>query len=125
MKKIITKEINICDICSSEHVYGDVCLCCGIYYCSEHSNLGIDFLHSCFSGGTGDIFFCNNCIENLDACVGIDKFIEIYQIYNKIRKLGIKQEIEYELFRKQEEKLVNLAAETLKKYKINDNYRYV
>lgn len=61
MKKLVTKEVDYCDSCNSEHsLY--TCLTCKKEFCYSCSKTkAIEYPHSIHFRGSGDGFYCLEC----------------------------------------------------------------
>lgn len=65
MKKIIEKEVQICDHCRKE-TYCDTCLNCGVEHCWEcRKTDGVEYTHAIYVSGSGDGYYCNSCNSEL------------------------------------------------------------
>ena len=67
MKKIIKKEVQICDACQKE-TYAETCLNCGVEHCWEcRKEHGVEYTHALYFSGSGDGYYCNSCHNELSA----------------------------------------------------------
>lgn len=83
MKKIIEKEVQICDCCGKE-TYCDSCLRCGLEHCWEcRKECGVEYTHGVHFSGSGDGYYCTICNDEL-AKQGPDN---LYNCYVKIANL--------------------------------------
>ena len=65
MKKIVQKEVHVCDKCGKE-TYPDPCLGCGTEVCYEcQPKHGKNYRHSVYFQGSGDGFYCSPCDTKL------------------------------------------------------------
>lgn len=83
MKKLITKELKVCDWCETdEHVYHE-CLICGKDACFNCGEVNMTSLaHGVHFSGSGDGGYCNDCLEtNQD-----NKLIIAYNVIQTLRK---------------------------------------
>jgi late competence protein required for DNA uptake (superfamily II DNA/RNA helicase) len=82
MKKLISTEINVCDFCEPkehlnqyDHCY-EKCVLCGKHVCSKCSEkVGKTFSMSVFFSGSGDAFYCNQCLISNSA----DSLLPLYK----------------------------------------------
>lgn len=61
MRKIVSKEVTICDNCGKEG-YVETCLRCGVEYCWKcRKDLGVEYSHGVDFSGSGDGYYCASC----------------------------------------------------------------
>ena len=80
MKKIVKREIDVCDFCKEEEAW-QYCRICGKYFCSNcedngvakqlYSELGIE--------SSGDVF-CNDCILS-------NKYKDLFNLYKEMDEI--------------------------------------
>lgn len=65
MKKVISKEVILCDNCNKEDLLTP-CLKCGKVFCWECKKImGIEYNHAVHSQGSDDGFYCHRCDSKL------------------------------------------------------------
>ena len=111
MKKIIEKEVTICDCCKKEN-YLDKCLNCGVEHCHNcQKTQGVIFNHAVNFSGSDDGYYCNQCNGELSR----SKQDPLYNAYNKIKMLRDEAKKFYSIFDKKrkiaEHELGNLIKE--------------
>jgi len=95
MKKIVQKEVSICDHCGKEE-YTEPCLRCGIEHCWEcRETQGIEYRHSVHFQGTGDGYYCRACDKYLKEHKDI-----LHSAYLAIKKLKNEEKEFYDDFKK-------------------------
>lgn len=68
MKKVIEKQISVCDVCLKEDVYVRACLNCGKEMCWEcQKKSGVEYSGSVYFSGSGDGFYCTDCNRELSS----------------------------------------------------------
>ena len=114
MKKTITTEIKVCDICGDDkHVYEE-CLCCEKNFCYDCAKIsGTDYPHAVHASGSGDGYFCNGCKEIILSTPN-HKLYELLMAYLSITCLRSEMEASYKIFegrsREVEAKLKSLQS---------------
>ncbi len=84
MKKIIQKEVILCDVCGAEVPYADTCLCCGTEHCHSCARThGKEYRHGVYMMGSGDGYYCNICEPVLTA--GNDPLLLAYKHIGELR----------------------------------------
>ena len=107
MKKIMEKEVTICDECGKEE-YVEACLGCGIEHCNKcRKKCGVEYEHAVHISGSGDGYFCHEC--DIHPPTNIRK---LHQAYLNIRKLREESEEWYVNFGKHQ-KEAEAALEAL------------
>lgn len=85
MKKVIEKEVQICDQCGKE-TYCHTCLHCGIEHCWECRKLhGVEYTHGVNFSGSGGGYYCNPCNFKLLA-EGSDDLHNAYVLITNLRQ---------------------------------------
>ena len=85
MKKQITTDTHICDNCGKQQAYIESCLSCGKEFCYDcEKTEGIMYRHAVHFEGSGDGFFCNTCLGQMNN--KHPKWI-LYQAYAAITNL--------------------------------------
>lgn len=108
VKKIVQKEVSICDVCGKE-AYVHTCLGCGMDFCWDCSKKdGITYEHAVYFSGTGDGFFCHKCDANPPK-----KIEKLHQAYRRIRVLREEQEIWYSDFELRMREAESILADIL------------
>ena len=88
MKKIIKKEMYVCDICTSSDSIYTHCKECGKDFCYEcRKDNTVEYPHSVHCTGSGDGTYCNQC----DAKLKKSGNNELYNWYQKIKRLRAKK----------------------------------
>jgi len=101
MKKQVTVDVYICDICEKNDA-GDysVCLCCNkhiCYECRQDKNKAVEYKHALHFSGSGDGLYCTSCDDRLALTQSCDLHTA-YQNMAKLRRsekmfyTGLKQE---------------------------------
>lgn len=83
MKQPRTIEVSICDFCGSDHAYSH-CRRCGkdaCYKCEEVH--GIGFKHSVWASGSGDGFYCHQCLTQIQP--GTDELLLAYRTIHSLK----------------------------------------
>jgi len=64
MKKIVEKEVNICDVCGKEDYCSSKCLICGFEACYDCKKTTMtEFNHAVHFSGSNDGDYCNKCLS--------------------------------------------------------------
>jgi len=106
MKRVIEKEVTICDKCNKE-TYVRKCLKCGVEHCWDcRQTEGVEYTHSVWSSGSGDGYYCNKCDTELKKTHS-DK---LHSAYLTIEDLGI----EYNSFIENYDKRAKTAESVIK-----------
>jgi len=88
MKKIVQKEVQICDQCGKE-TYCEKCFKCGVEHCYEcRKKFGVKYTHAVYLSGSGDGYYCTDC-NNLLLKNGNDPlhtaYYNIFTLINESR----------------------------------------
>ena len=109
MRKIVEKEITLCDSCEKES-YLESCLRCGVEHCYDCKKLkGIEYTHGVRFSGTGDGYYCNEC----DSILFTKEHSELHSAYVRIKNLKTESRLFYADF----DKRANTAEQTLSQLK--------
>ncbi len=65
MKKIVQREIIVCDVCEEECPEYSLCHHCYATYCWDHSEELVHYTHGVWSSGGGDGCYCLSCDATL------------------------------------------------------------
>lgn len=94
MKKTIKREEVFCDYCAKGSY--EKCLGCKKDICWDcQKTKGIDFKHSVHFSGSGDGFYCNECLGNKEVTS-----TPLFKAYKEINNLRNEQKNWYDDFRK-------------------------
>ena len=107
MKKLMEKEVTLCDECGKED-YLTACLGCGVEHCYEcKKTCGVEYEHATHIFGSVDGYFCHECDTHPPT-----KVKKLHQAYLNIRRLRERSEKWFENNRMQE-KEAEAALEAL------------
>jgi len=105
LKKILPKEVHICDGCGKEE-YCHACIGCGVEYCYDcRKKLMVEYKHSVYASGTGDGDFCLKCNSTPPP-----KVRDLLYAYYTIKNLKSEEDSWHKDFRKRSD----MAEEILK-----------
>lgn len=113
MKKIVEREITVCDCCGEEAPFAAYhCGSCGTEHCYKCADReGVRYPHAVHVSGSGDGYYCRDCDKKL---LGKD---ELHNAYRAIKALRDESEGYWSEFKKRQakaEKAVEDAAEARK-----------
>lgn len=84
MKKTMSKEVLLCDLCGKEQSYMEKCMNCATEMCYDcQKQSGRKYAHSVYCSGSGDGFYCNACDVSLTASGTNDR----HKAYRAIKSL--------------------------------------
>lgn len=93
MKKVIRKEVTLCDACGRE-TYIAKCLGCGVEHCYDcQKQLGVEYRHGVSFSGSGDGYFCLKCDANPP-----EKVRGLHSTYQIIKRLRYEADGYYQYF---------------------------
>lgn len=95
-----TIAVDICDCCKVKESHSQKCLNCGKAVCfeCERGGHGKDFRHSIHCSGSGDGFYCSECVPQMIASGE-----PLFMAYRSIQLLSAEYEAYYKEFEKRAE----------------------
>ncbi len=77
--KIKEVEVKVCDFCDKDENAREECLSCGKHICYNcKKTAGRVFHHAVYFSGSGDGFFCNQCIAEKPKNPKVEKLLNAY-----------------------------------------------
>ena len=112
MKKMIEKEVTLCDSCEKE-AYLKVCIRCGVEHCYECKKFkGIEYTNGVRFSGTGDGYYCNEC----DGILFTKEHNDLHFAYVIIRNLKTESQLYYADFSKRSTAAEDILSNLWEKY---------
>lgn len=116
MRKIVEKEIEICDSCGTDDCVFNECASCGKHYCyncNKTRHVGKEFPHSVYCSGSDDVYFCTGCLS-----VPTPRTVAILAAYQTISLLRAENKAWYEDFKQRSDKAEAEVRKIIEKYNI-------